>query len=261
MCYGSKPVINAKGGVDWIPNDEFNRMYKDGEIVVRRDGYHYAKDTVAAFRWRGGRIEVVPMRWDLVPRNFLLAKQGKGARVPEASLAEAVRAKNSRATGFSSYNARVETVARLLSFQKPWEEGLRMAMPAEAFKERPNMEGAPAESKGREYEVLLDGTYYLAGIYDLWRNGSGESLESCSILTMDSAGNEKIRAIWHERTPIVLEEAQLEEWLDPLTPPERARQMCRLLPADRMEIREVPREARKREPPKASGDPEQLELL
>jgi hypothetical protein len=37
---------------------------------------------------------------------------------------------------------------------------------------------------------------------------------------------------------------QVEEWLDPRTPPERALAMCRLYPADRMGIREVPRETR-----------------
>lgn len=239
MCYGSKPVVNAKGGVDWIPNEEFNRLYKDGEIVVRKDGYHYAKDTLAGFLWRGKSIEVVPMRWDLIPRHFL--QKENPAR------AEAIRKKNSRAkdpltgkaVGFDSYNARVETVSKLFSYRKPWEEGLRMATPVTAFKERPNMEGAPKEFTGREYEVLLDGEYWLAGIYDLWSNTRGESLESCSILTMDSLGNDKIRSIWHERTPIILKESQLQEWLDPLTTPSRALEMCRLFPADHMDIKEV----------------------
>lgn len=262
MCYGSKPVVNAKGGIDWIPNDEFNRLYKDGEIVVRKDGYHYAKDTLAAFVWRGRQVEAVPMRWDLVPRHFLQRE--------DPALAEAIRRKNSRAkepgtdrkVGFDSYNARVETVARLFSFKRPWEEGLRMATPVTGFKERPNMEGAPQEFTGREYEVLLDGEVYLAGIYDLWSNSRGEKLESCAILTMDSLGNDKIRAIWHERTPIVLRQDQLQEWLDPLTTPQRALEMCRLFPPDHMEIREVPPDpSRTARPKPAPSDAEQQSLL
>lgn len=245
MCYGSKPVVNAKGGVDWIPNDDFNRMYKFGEIVVRKDGYHYAKDTLGAFLWRNGRIVAAPMRWDLVPRDYRHREN--------LTLADMIRKKNSRAKdpdvsgrklGFDSYNARVETVANLFSFKAPWREGLRMATPVLGFKERPNMEGAPAEFKGREYEVLLDEAAYLAGIYDVWRNAKGEKLESCSILTMDSLGNDRIRAIWHERTPIILKESQVQEWLDPQTTPERAAAMFRLYPPERMEVKEVVKESR-----------------
>jgi putative SOS response-associated peptidase YedK len=237
MCYGSKPVANAKGGIDWIPNDEFNRLYQDGVIVTRRDGYHYAKDALAAFVRRGSKVAVIPMRWDLIPRHFL----GK----EETSLLEAIKRKNSRAKGaggFDSYNARVETVADLYSFRQPWKEGLRMATPVTGFKERPNMEGAPKEFTGREYEVLLDGGHWLAGLWDRWDNGKGESLDSCAILTMDSAGNDRIRGIWHERTPIVLTESQIGEWLDPETTPERALAMCRLFPPERMEIKEVVKE-------------------
>ena len=237
MCYGSKPVVNARGGIDWIPNDEFNRLYKEGIIVPRKDGYHYAKDMLAAMVRRGGQVVVVPMRWDLIPRHFL-RKEG-------LPLAEAIRRKNSRAKGaggFDSYNARVETVANLFSFRQPWQEGLRMATPVTGFKERPNMESAPKEFTGKEYEVLLDGACWLAGLYDRWDDGKGGSLESCAVLTMDSAGNDKIRGIWHERTPVILTEAQLAEWLDPGTTPERALAMCRLFPPDRMEIREVAKE-------------------
>jgi putative SOS response-associated peptidase YedK len=60
---------------------------------------------------------------------------------------------------------------------------------------------------------------------------------------VDSLGNGKLRGIWHERCPVILTEAQLEEWLDPRTTPERALQMCLVFPADRMEVEEVPKEA------------------
>jgi putative SOS response-associated peptidase YedK len=271
MCYGSRPVVNLEGGLEWVPNAEFNRLYREGEIVVRKDGYHYAKDDIGVLLWRGpgggqgggqggrnGRVEAAIMRWDLVPRHYL---RREDPTLEEALRKKASRAKDpetGRATGFTSYNARIETLASLPSYRDPWKEGLRMVAPASAFKERPNMEGAPREFTGKEYEVILDGTCFLAGIWDAWLNSRGERLESCSIITMDSLGNDKIRSIWHERTPIVLRMDQVEEWLDPRTPPERALALCRLYPADRMEIREVPREAR--EPRKDPDGMEQTRL-
>jgi putative SOS response-associated peptidase YedK len=131
-------------------------------------------------------------------------------------------------------------MAELPAFREAWRLGRRMAAPAAAFRERPNMDGAPPESKGKEYEIHLDGTCYLAGLWDAWENSRGERLESCSIITVDSLGNPVLRGIWHERCPLILDEDQVQEWLDPKTPPERAMEMVRLFPADRMEARLAP---------------------
>lgn len=235
MCYGFYPVVRPLGGVDWVPREEFFRMHREGRIHTRGDGFHYVKDDIGIYRWREKEVEASPAYWDLVPRHFL-----RKENLPKA---EMLKRKNSRAKGsqgFSSYNARSETVAELFSFRDPWREGKRMATPASAFRERPNMDGAPPEFRGKEYEVHLDGPLYLAGIWDKWENLQGESLESCTIITVDSLGNNVLRGIWHERCPLVLDEGQLQEWLDPKTTPERARGMFRLFPADRMEARLVP---------------------
>jgi putative SOS response-associated peptidase YedK len=240
MCYGWYPVTDPDTGwLHFVDRIDFYQLYRAGKIVTRSDGFHYAKDTVGALVWRGGGIEAVPMRWDLVPRNFLQKEN--------PSLAEVIKKKNSRRkdpatgrpVGFSSYNARVETVANLVSFRMPWQEGLRMASPILAFRERANMDEAPAEFRNREWNIHLHQPCYLAGIWDAWRNPAGESMESCSIITLSSEGNPMLRGIWHERCPVILEESQVEEWLDPLTTPTRAMEMCRLFPAGKMEVKEV----------------------
>jgi putative SOS response-associated peptidase YedK len=234
MCYAFTPVQTPTGGLIWLPRKVLEQFESEGRIAKRSDGFYYAKDSVGIYFWKEGHVEAGAMRWDLVPPDFL----------PRLPLEAMLREKNSRAKGskgFSSYNARVESVATLYSFREPWRSGKRFVTPVSAFRERPNQEDAPPEFRGKEYNLHLDAGKYLAGIYAHWENPQGETLDSCTVITVDSAGNEKLRGIWHERCPVILDSAQVQEWLDPATPPERALAMCLLLPAERMHVREVER--------------------
>jgi putative SOS response-associated peptidase YedK len=241
MCYAYKPVYGQDGTVYKVPHREFQIMARDGLIVVEDDGYHYAKDTVGVIAHRGGEIVAIPMRWDLIPRDFL--------KNENLALAEVIRKKNSRARnpatgkawGFSSFNARSETVNTLWSFKRSWNGGYRCVLPVASFKERPNMEGAPKEFQGNEYELFLDRTYYLAGIYDTWESKSGETLDSCTVLTASSAGHSLLESIWHERIPVLLTEEQVEQWLDPGTSPAKAMQMCLKLDPSKMRAERLER--------------------
>lgn len=238
MCYSYKPVIGPDGRTYKVPNKEWHQLNNEGKLkkVWTEDGiqYHYAKDTVAVTVGKDYRL--LPMRWDLIPRGFM-------AGHPEFSLAEVIKKKNSRAInpetgkrwGFDSYNARSESIATTWSFKLPWKEGKRCVVAASSFRERPNMDEAPPEFKGKEYMVHLGKPYFLAGIWDTWTRGE-ESLDSMSIVTLDSLGNDRLRSIWHERCPVILDEGQAEEWLDPKTTPARAKELCRLVPAEQMEI-------------------------
>jgi putative SOS response-associated peptidase YedK len=236
MCYAYKPVYGSDGEIYNVPSQEFKRLIRDGIIVSKPDGYHYAKDTVGALIRRNGELTIVPMRWDLVPKDFL--RDGK------FSLAEMIKKKNSRAKnpqtgrawGFSSFNARVETVGELWSFRKPWNNGMRCVLPVAAFKERPNMEGAPQEFQGKEYEIALDRTYYLGGLYDTWESATGEKLDSCTVITLSSEGNGLLKSIWHERIPLILTETQVGKWLDPKIGPAQALQLCLPFDQSRMEL-------------------------
>ncbi len=241
MCYSYKPVIGPDGRSYRIPTKDFKAAEHAGRIkeVWTEDGirYHYARDTVAAIV--GKDYRVTPMRWDLIPRGFM-------AGHPNLTLAEVIKKKNSRAKnpetgkawGFDSYNARSEKVATTWSFKLPWKEGKRCVVPASDFRERPNMKEAPPEFKGKEYMVHLDKPSFLAGIWDTWIRGE-ESLDSLSIVTLDSEGNKALRDIWHERCPVILNEMEAEEWLDPKTTPARAKQMCMLFPEGRMGVEVV----------------------
>lgn len=255
MCYAYKPVRSASGVIYKVPLKEFRRLEQEGLILPSIDGYYYPKATVGAIILEDDEYKVVPMRWDLIPRDFMKEH-------PEFDLATVLKKKNSRAKnpdtqkawGFDTFNARRETLASRPAFRQPWKEGLRCAMPTTAFQERANMEGAPTEFKNRSWEIELDGTYFMGGIYDVWER-NGKRLESCTVITMDSEGHEKIRSIWHERHPLILKEDQLDEWLDPSTTPDRAQQMIMQFDPARMNIREIIKPAK---PPKADPDSQKL---
>lgn len=244
MCYAYQPVRDSRGIIWKVPHREFKALIRDGQIKPSPDGYHYARSAVEVFRLRADVLEAVPMRWDLIPRDFM-------SEHPEFDLDTVVKKKNSRAKnpdtqnawGFDSFNARKETLSSRPAFRRPWKEGLRCVMPVEAFQERANMDGAPAEFKNRTWEIKLDRPAFLGGIWDRWER-NGEEIESCTVITMDSLGHEKLRSIWHERHPLLLTEDQVGEWLDASTTVERARQMVMQFDPARMAITEIIRKAK-----------------
>jgi putative SOS response-associated peptidase YedK len=232
MCYSFKPVKTLEG-LRWLPEKVFRKLQAEGRISGEPE-WIFPGDRPYVYTWIDGEIQDCAMRFDLVPRFYL-----KKENLPLEDMLKRKRSKKQGGDGFDSYNARSESILAKASFRAPWAESKRLVVPASAFRERPNMEGAPKEFKGREYMVHLGAPKYLAGIWDRWENQQGEVLESFSILTVDSLGNPLLRGIWHERCPLILEDAQVEEWLDPKTRPERALDMIRLYPGEGMSLEEV----------------------
>jgi putative SOS response-associated peptidase YedK len=54
--------------------------------------------------------------------------------------------------------------------------------------------------------------FAFAGIWDRWKDPSGNTLETCSILT--TTANAVASAI-HDRMPVILDPASYDLWLDP----------------------------------------------
>lgn len=246
MCYSFTPVKTPEG-VIWLPKKVFDHFRDEGRISF--DPGIFPGDRPYVYTWMDGEIQEREMRFDLVPR-FYLKKESP-------PLAEMLKRKASRkkgGDGFDSYNARFESLLERASYRTPWAESKRMVVPVSAYRERPNEEDAPAEFRGREYVIHLAASKNLAGIHDRWVNRQGEMLDSFSIITVSSAGNPLIESIYHRRCPLILDHAQVEEWLDPKTTPERALGMIRLYPADEMTLEEITR-------PKVPKTPEQTNLF
>ncbi|NCN89644.1 MAG: SOS response-associated peptidase, partial [Gallionella sp.] len=105
-------------------------------------------------------------------------------------------------------NARGETVAEKPSFRTAFRTR-RCIIPATGFFEW-KTEG------GKKYPWFISlksgEPLAMAGIWEAWRSGAGESIETCCIITTD--GNELMQPI-HDRMPIILDPEQWKIWLSP----------------------------------------------
>jgi putative SOS response-associated peptidase YedK len=132
-----------------------------------------------------GAIELVSMRWGLVPWWW---------NKPLKQLP-------------ASFNARAETVANKPMFRDAFKRS-RCIIPASGYYEwlkRPD---------GRQpyFITAADaGLLSFAGLWDRWKNPeTGERIASCTIIVTDA--NELTRPI-HDRMPVVLDRADIRPWL------------------------------------------------
>jgi putative SOS response-associated peptidase YedK len=135
--------------------------------------------------------ELVLMRWGLVP---FFAK----------SLADF--------KGFSTFNARAETVTESATWRTPFKKR-RCIIPADGFYEWKKLDDSPKPAK-QPYAISLKNgqPFALAGLWDAWKEPNGDNwLQSFSIITTEA--NEIMSAI-HTRMPVILRECDWKRWLD-----------------------------------------------
>jgi len=105
-------------------------------------------------------------------------------------------------------NARAETVAQKQLFRQSFRQR-RCLIPATGFYEW--------KTEGRRKQPYFissrDGTpFSFAGIWETWTTDSGESIDSCCIIT---TGCNTLMQPIHERMPVILPPEAWEAWLDP----------------------------------------------
>jgi putative SOS response-associated peptidase YedK len=141
---------------------------------------------IAVVRQDGKTRELSLMRWGLVP----------------------VWSKDPKA-GPPLINARAETVATKPSFRTALKHR-RCLIPADGFYE---WQKTNSKTKIPHYiRMAKDHPFAFAGLWDRWRNGDAEPLESCTIVTTEA--NELMRSL-HDRMPVILPEENYAQWLDP----------------------------------------------
>jgi putative SOS response-associated peptidase YedK len=142
---------------------------------------------VAVVRQDGKSRELSMMRWGLVPA---------WSKDPKA--------------GPPLINARAETVATKPSFRTSFKHR-RCLIPADGFFEW--QKKADSKTKIPHYiRMAKSRPFAFAGLWDRWRNGEGEPLESCTIVTTEA--NDLMRPL-HDRMPVILPEENYAAWLDP----------------------------------------------
>jgi putative SOS response-associated peptidase YedK len=125
------------------------------------------------------------MRWGLIPH---WAKDASGAA--------------------GTINARSETAATKPAFRDPLKYR-RCLIPADAFYEWKRT------ATGKQpycFEVNEGELFAFAGLWDGWKDASGNWIKTCSILT--TTPNAVTSAI-HDRMPVILDPASYDLWLDP----------------------------------------------
>jgi putative SOS response-associated peptidase YedK len=114
-----------------------------------------------------------------------------------------------------TYNARAETAAEKPSFRDAWRKGQRCIVPAEAIFEPDWRSGKAVAARIH----LRDGSPMgLAGLWSCWRRGSGEPVESFTLLTIN-ADNHSFMRNYHrphdeKRMVVVLRCCDYDAWLE-----------------------------------------------
>jgi putative SOS response-associated peptidase YedK len=108
----------------------------------------------------------------------------------------------------SMINARSETAATKPAFRDPIRFR-RCLIPADAF-----YEWLRTEKSKQPYcfEVKGGGLFAFAGLWDGWKDASGNWTKSCSILTTTPNA---VTATVHDRMPVILRPDDYDLWLDP----------------------------------------------
>ncbi len=110
--------------------------------------------------------------------------------------------------GSRLFNARAETLATSNAFGEALAHR-RLAILADCFFE---WRTGPEGRRRPLFFYRADGApLAFAGLWERWR-GEDESLHSCTIVTTDAGPD--VEAV-HDRMPVILEGAALDQWLDP----------------------------------------------
>ena len=154
---------------------------------------------------KGGRRELVTVRWGLLP---FWAKSLKD--------------------GVKAINARAETVAEKPAFRNAFKKR-RCLIPVSGFYEWQKID----KKTKQPYYIHPANTdlWAFAGLWETWedKDGDGETVESGTIIT--TTANTAMQA-YHDRMPVILAPESFAEWLDPKTDPKAAQGLLQPCPSE-----------------------------
>ena len=167
------------------------RLHELPEHFVLPPDYNIAPTTsqpVIRLNRDTGERELVMMRWGLIPYFAKSAADFKG---------------------FSTINAKAETVTERSLWRRPFEKR-RCLVPADGFYEWQKLD--PKTKKPFVY-TLADGQMFaFAGLWDAWKDpANGEWLQTFAIIT--TAANELTGRV-HDRMPVILHPRDYGRWLE-----------------------------------------------
>ena len=194
-------------------------LHSDPETLRQRFGADPPADLFP--RYNVAPTQSIPLlRQEEGHRRFRLARWGL---IPHWA--------KERNTGYSTINARAETVASKPAFRSAFRHR-RCLIPADGFYEWQPRPGSKVKQPW--FIALRDrAPMAFAGLWERWQSPDGESVESCSIIVTDT--NALMQPI-HDRMPVILAPADWDTWLDPDTKDTAALQaLLQPYPAEAME--------------------------
>ena len=139
--------------------------------------------------------------------------------------------------GFSTINARAETVTTSRTFREPFKKR-RCIVPASGFYQWKKLDSKNKQPYG--FDLTNGHMMGFAGLWDAWKDpSSGSWLQSFTIITIDA--NETMLPV-HTRMPVILHESEYSRWLDRDATDRPPIDLLRPFPADEMEAFEVSKE-------------------
>ena len=108
--------------------------------------------------------------------------------------------------GMKLINARGETLADKPAFRSAYRQR-RCLVPADVFYEWKTVAG-----RKRPYCIRLrdEGPFGMAGLWEHWKDPNGQTVESCTIVTVDANA---LIAELHDRMPLIVAPGGYEAWL------------------------------------------------
>lgn len=115
--------------------------------------------------------------------------------------------------GYSTFNARADSLATSDVWREPWAEGRRCLVPADGFYEWQVLEPGNKKSPKQPYGFTVTGqpTMAFAGLWDEWHDRKTDTwLQSFAIITTTP---NPLTAQVHNRMPVILHPRDWDEWL------------------------------------------------
>lgn len=146
--------------------------------------------------------------WNIPPSGELLTaiRAETGARLPyKMRFGLIPRWAKDAKVGYSTFNARADSVSTKPAFSQRWKRGQRCLVVTDGY-----YEWRKSDRQAFAVGMADHGLLVMAGLWEEWRSPSGEKIRSCAIITTEP--NEAIVAL-HDRMPVILEEPDWPKWL------------------------------------------------
>jgi putative SOS response-associated peptidase YedK len=204
MCHHYRTREARKLGLKPEWDNEFSLRTNLYQLTLPLEGFYPLAQVPVVRLDNAGQRELVPAEWGFLPSWWKPSD------------------KTPKRTAFQRkcFNARSEDVDAKPTYRDSFRRR-RCLMPADEFFER-----------GHYFHLAEHQMFAFAALWDRWRSGEVETIETCTLLTTEP--NDAVRSVGHNRMPVVLVgEDQYARWLNPeITERPDLEELLRPTPAD-----------------------------